>query len=237
MLKTAFVLAAGKGERLRPLTESTPKPLLPLGKSTVLSRTFDRLEALGFERVVVNVHYLKAQLMDFLRREADVRRFEIISSVEEDLLGTGGGLKKAAPLIGPAPFLMVNGDIHWKADLGRFVETALSRKGAEAVWALSSVQGLQTPVSTDSQGRLSGIGELWRSDCPAHQHWIYTGIQVVQSLMPSELPVVGCLVRDYWIKRLNDGARIDGVDLQCEEWEDLGTPEKYQFWHRRLQKE
>ena len=110
--RTAMVMAAGIGKRMRPLTATRPKPLVEVAGRALLDHVFDRLRAAGVERAVVNVHYLADAREAHLRHR--VRGIEVIVSDErERLMETGGGLVKARALIGDDPFLVVNSDNFW----------------------------------------------------------------------------------------------------------------------------
>jgi len=103
-----MVLAARRGERLRPLTDTIPKPLVPVLGKPLLDHAIDRLLAAGVERVVVNVHHLGDQIAGHLWG-----RPEIVISREATALETGGGVTQALPLLGDVPFFVVNGDSLW----------------------------------------------------------------------------------------------------------------------------
>jgi MurNAc alpha-1-phosphate uridylyltransferase len=105
-----MVLAAGRGARLRPLTDTLPKPLVPVLDRPLLDHAIDRLAAAGVTRVVVNTHHLGAQIAAHLRGR---ERPEIVLSPEATALETGGGVTQALPLLGAAPFFAVNGDSLW----------------------------------------------------------------------------------------------------------------------------
>jgi MurNAc alpha-1-phosphate uridylyltransferase len=107
----AMILAAGKGERLRPLTERTPKPLLAVGPSPLIAHQLEWLRDAGVTEVVINLHHLGEQIEAFC---GDGRNFGLTVhySHEDTLLETGGGIVKALPLLGNAPFLVLNGDIY-----------------------------------------------------------------------------------------------------------------------------
>src|SRR5690554_5061833 len=109
-IRRAMVLAAGRGERMRPLTESRPKPLIPVNGSPMIDQILDRLVAAGVEEAVVNLHYLGGQLREHLARRRWPR---ILFSEKESLLDTGGGVAKALPLLGEEPFFVANGDVVW----------------------------------------------------------------------------------------------------------------------------
>jgi MurNAc alpha-1-phosphate uridylyltransferase len=107
-----MVLAAGFGTRMRPLTDRTAKPLLPLGGKALIDHALDRLVAAGVETVVVNAHWRAEQVVTHLRARSDVLPRTIIRS-ETSLLDTGGSVKAALDLLGPEPFFVVNGDAFW----------------------------------------------------------------------------------------------------------------------------
>ncbi len=108
---TAMVLAAGRGERMRPLSDHTPKPLLSVAGQSMLRHTLDALRDFGVKRAVVNVHYLAEQVRAHL---ADYEGLDIVFSPEPELLETGGGTKLALPLLGAEPFFIVNADSVWR---------------------------------------------------------------------------------------------------------------------------
>jgi MurNAc alpha-1-phosphate uridylyltransferase len=119
-IKKAMVLAAGYGTRLMPLTERMPKPLVPVAGKPMIEYALDRLLAYGIEEVVVNVSHHKEQLLDYLSAFKSLS-FKI--SEESEPLETGGGLKKALPLLGNEPLFTINSDIIWFDEK----ETALER--------------------------------------------------------------------------------------------------------------
>ncbi|MBX6746832.1 MAG: nucleotidyltransferase family protein [Acetobacteraceae bacterium] len=109
-LTHGMVLAAGLGLRMRPLTESTAKPLLMLHGRSLLDRALDRLEEAGIQEVVVNAHWHADQVAAAVASRSSPR---ITLQREEVLLETGGGVKRALPLLGPGPFAVANGDSVW----------------------------------------------------------------------------------------------------------------------------
>ena len=121
----AMVLAAGLGLRMRPLTDRMPKPLVPVAGRPLLDHVLDKLGNAGVTEAVVNVHYLGEQIIQHvaLRKRPHV----IISDDRNQVLGTGGGVVKALPLLGDAPFFHVNSDTMWidgvRSNLLRLAET------------------------------------------------------------------------------------------------------------------
>lgn len=106
----AFVLAAGYGTRMKPLTDTLPKPLVKLQGRPLLDYVLDHLKKSGVSRIVVNLHHHAEVLQKFLSSRSDL---VLVPSYEEILLETGGGVKKALPLLGEDPFYMINGDAFW----------------------------------------------------------------------------------------------------------------------------
>ena len=110
-ITTAMLLAAGLGTRMKPLTDTLPKPLIEVGGRTLVDRVLDKLVAQGVTRAIVNVHYLADLMEAHLRQRKDIEI--IISDERETLLETGGGVIKALPLLGKDPFFVVNTDVTW----------------------------------------------------------------------------------------------------------------------------
>ena len=109
--QTAMVLAAGFGTRMRPLTDTMPKPLVKVAGKALLDHVLDRLADAGVERAVVNVHYLGEQII--AHTKARTKPQVVISDERGELLDTGGGVVKAMPLLGAAPFYHINSDTIW----------------------------------------------------------------------------------------------------------------------------
>jgi len=107
----AMILAAGFGLRMRPLTDHVPKPLIPVAGRPLLDHVLDKLAAAGVTEAVVNVHYLPDQIIDHVASRPRPR--VIISDERDQVLGTGGGVVKALPLLGAEPFFHVNSDTMW----------------------------------------------------------------------------------------------------------------------------
>lgn len=120
----AFLLAAGKGTRLLPLTATTPKPLISVAGEPLIVRQIEQLKLAGVTEFIINTHWLADRLHDFL---GDGSKFDVqISwSHEEQLLETGGGIQKALPLIGQGPFLLISADIWTDFDYREFIASPL----------------------------------------------------------------------------------------------------------------
>ncbi|WP_011582889.1 MULTISPECIES: nucleotidyltransferase family protein [Chelativorans] len=107
----AMVLAAGLGQRMRPLTETMPKPLVPVGGKPLIDWGLDALQRAGVGEAVVNIHYLAALMVEYLALRADPHI--VISDERQMLLDSGGGIVKALPLLGDNPFFLLNADTFW----------------------------------------------------------------------------------------------------------------------------
>ena len=112
MIKRAMILAAGFGKRILPLTLKKPKPLLQIGKETLLSNTLKFLKLYGIEKVVINVHYLESQIIDYIRKNKFELDIKIIKE-KNKILDTGGGVLNAINLFGKKNFLIINPDTIW----------------------------------------------------------------------------------------------------------------------------
>lgn len=115
----AMILAAGKGERLAPLTLKTPKPLTDIGNKKLIEHTLEKLKDSGINEVIINISWLGNQIREYLGN-GERWSIKIIYSDEGDhLLGTGGGILNALPLLGSEPFWLVNSDVysHYKIDI------------------------------------------------------------------------------------------------------------------------
>ena len=124
-MKQAMIFAAGLGTRLKPLTDTMPKALVPVGGEPLLHHVIMKLKAAGFERIVVNVHHFAQQIIDYLNANGNFGLDIRISDEREGLLETGGGIKKALPLFDQAsPILIHNVDILSNLDLTQVMQTS-----------------------------------------------------------------------------------------------------------------
>ena len=125
MIKKAMILAAGFGRRIHPLTIDCPKPLLKIGKETLLSNTLKFLESFGIKDVVINVHYLRNQIIDYLNKKKFNLNITIVEEKDE-ILDTGGGVLNVIKNFSDEPFVVINPDTIWNLDY--FKEIKLMEK-------------------------------------------------------------------------------------------------------------
>ena len=188
-MRCAMVLAAGLGLRMRPLTEHTAKPLLPLGGQTLLDHALDRLEAAGVERVVINTHWQKDRVEAHLaRRKAGA---EIILRPEPALLDTGGAVRSALAdgLLGDEPFFVVNGDSFWldgpSPMLGRV--SATFRPDVDAILLLHRTFQIHSDVGFGDFA-LDPWGKLRRRREREVAPYLFAGVQLATPALFADAP-------------------------------------------------
>jgi N-acetyl-alpha-D-muramate 1-phosphate uridylyltransferase len=220
--RTAMVLAAGLGTRMRPLTDHTAKPLLPLGGRALLDHALDRLAEAGVERVVVNAHWHGPLIEAHLRRRTAPPR--TIVRHETELLETGGSVKAALDLLGPAPFFVVNGDAFW-VDGPR---PALSRLAA--AFDPTVVEGVLLVHRTFQVSADVGFGDFlvdkWgglrrraeREVAP----YIYAGLQIISPRLLEQTPQGAFSMNRAWDVAMS-GNRLRAV-VHDGLWFHLSTP-------------
>ncbi len=244
MIKTAMILAAGLGVRMRPLTNTCPKPLIKVAGKSMLARTFDHLSRIQVSHIVVNTHYLAPLI------QAEIRKIHpsALISHEELLLETGGGIKKALPLLGTDPFLTLNGDSIW---IG-----GNSLEALQGTWDPLTMDALLllTPRSKahgyegrgnffmDGKGRLSRVPSIKGS---SHEDrvdddktsYVYIGVQLVTPNLFNDSPDGPFSMNLLWDKALSQN-RLYGYVHQGE-WFHISTPEDLQTYEpmiRRIEK-
>jgi mannose-1-phosphate guanylyltransferase len=225
----AAILAAGLGTRLRPLTYTTPKALVPVLNRPLLGVLLAQLQAAGASRVAVNTHHLAEQVQHFIE-VASPPGLEIIIRPEPEILGTGGGLRSLAGALDDGPFLAINADILNDLDLAEILWQ--HREQALATLVLHDYPRFNN-VWLDKAGRVAGVGVP-----PSHKTGpplAYTGVQVVSQRMLKWLPPEGPAdLVTAWQQAMAQGEQLAAVLVDGHFWQDLGTPEAYLTAHQRL---
>ncbi|MBI5137700.1 MAG: NDP-sugar synthase [Nitrospirae bacterium] len=224
---TAMVLAAGRGERLRPLTERVPKPLVPVGGRPMVAHVLALLARHGITRVHMNTHHLGERLPDAL---GDGRRFGVTVTYhpEDVLLGTGGGLLNARhhnPELADGPFVMINADVLCDVDLSAVIARHL-QTGALATLVLrpDPAQAAFGILAFDDGGRIRRFLEV--DTGPAPHERMFTGIQVLSPGIFRLMPDGGAFpITDCYKAALRAGMALAAFD-HAGYWNDLGTPER-----------
>lgn len=155
---TAFVLAAGLGTRMRPLTAHLPKPLVPVAGKALLDHVLDRIAAAGVQRAVINVHYLADLIETHVAGRAAPEI--VISDERGELLDTGGGIRKALGLIGERPFLVHNSDSIWLERGVQNLARLFAAFDASRVDALLLLADRATSLGYDGRGDFDLLPDL-----------------------------------------------------------------------------
>jgi N-acetyl-alpha-D-muramate 1-phosphate uridylyltransferase len=220
---TAMVLAAGMGTRMRPLTDQVPKPLVTLDGRALLDHALDRISAAGLDRAVVNVHY-KADLIE--RHLAARTAPQIIISDERNcLLETGGGIAKALPVLGEAPFLVHNSDSVW-IEYGRSaLNDLLDGFDENNTDFLMLLAGRTSSLGYDGGGDFhrGSDGRLTRPGPGAAAPFVFTGVSVAHPRAFAGAPAGPFSLNVLWDRAMANG-RMHGMVLDGQ-WMHVGTPE------------
>jgi NDP-sugar pyrophosphorylase family protein len=218
-----FILAAGYGTRLRPITYTMPKPMVPLCNRPLIAWAVESFLAAGVRELIVNLHHLPESLQRFLREEY-AGRAEFHFSIEDEILGTGGGIRRVRPqLAGEEEFLLVNGDTVQFPQWGA-LRAARSAKDALAALTLRHPpQGDRfTPVYFDD-GLVTGFGT------GTGEPLMFSGSHVISTRVFDHLPDrdFSGIVEHVYIPVLGDHReRLSGV-IDDGLWFDIGTPQRY----------
>ncbi|HEX4184343.1 MAG TPA: nucleotidyltransferase family protein [Stellaceae bacterium] len=228
--RTAMVLAAGLGTRLRPVTETIPKPLIEINGRTLLDHAIDRLALVGVETVVVNVHYKAAMVAAQLARR-DHPRIEI--SHETELLDTGGGVARALPLLGDV-FFVVNSDVFWLDGEERALQRLAAAFDPERMDAILLLQRTVTAVGYEGSGDylIDPSGRPHRRGEREVAPFLFAGLQLLHRRV-----FAGISDRVFSLVRLFDRAEQAGrlkAIVHDGEWFHIGTPQGLSATRERL---
>ena len=226
----AFVLAAGLGTRLRPLTDELPKPLIPIFQKLLLTFALDHLIGVGVNRFVINTHR-HPQLFEYFFAAREYAGFLTTLVHEPDLLDTGGGIKNAESHFGTEPFLTYSGDILTDVELQPLIDEHF-RRGNDVTLALRQT-GLAAAVAlrdqrvVDISNRYGVAGNFDFANIAVWNSSIFERIQPGKKI--SFIPIIG-----DWI---GQGARIGGVVMNDGKWFNIGSRAEYLEVHRTILRE
>ena len=223
----AMILAAGLGTRLRPLTDTTPKPLLPVAGTPMIVWNLLLLKRHGIRDVIINLHHLGTMISQALG-DGRTLGMRIVYSHEPVILGTGGGIKQAEPYFHGEPILVLNGDTLFELDLDALMAfhrereaaaTLVLRKDPEAArWGLVEVTDRAEVVRITGRGRTQTAPAFAR---------MFAGIHILHPRLLRYLPAgKECSIIDAYVQGIQEGERILGYDFDGF-WSDVGTPERY----------
>ncbi len=219
---TAVILSAGLGTRMRPLTLTTPKPLLRLAGRPILAHALDRLQAAGVTKIIVNAHHLAAQISDFLRDYPGV-----VLAREDELLETGGAITAmlAKNLLPQAPFYVLNGDTFWvdgpTDTLGRLAAAFMPAE-MDAMLLLARAAGA---VAETGRGDFlwPRDGTLKRREERDVAPFLYAGVQIVSPGLFANPPAPAFSMNVLWDRAL--AANRLGAIIHDGVWFHLSTPD------------
>jgi len=218
----AMILAAGRGERMRPLTDHKPKPLLQVGGKPLIVWHIERLAQAGFRQLVINHAHLGKQIEDALGNGS---RFgvSIVYSDEGEAMETAGGIANALPLLGDEPFLVVNGDVYTDYDFSRLAGRPMDGVVAHLVLVDNPPQHAQGDFYLEN-GLLAEQGSL---------RLTFSGIGIYRpiffaSIIPGTKAKLAPLLHGAIAEKRVTGEHYRG------DWVDVGTPERLQALDSRL---
>jgi MurNAc alpha-1-phosphate uridylyltransferase len=216
-----MVLAAGRGERLRPLTDRIPKPLVTVAGKPLIAWHLERLAAGGCREAVANVSHLAQQIVNFLQTSGSGVRVAV--SREAEPLETAGGIAQALPLLGREPFLLVNGDIYCEIDFRKLLAHRLGDNLAHLVLVPNPAHRAQGDFSLDA-------GVIGNGGTP---RYTYAGVAVmsprlVESVKRGDKAPLAPLLRAGADQRLITGELFGGL------WQDVGTLERLAELEKQL---
>lgn len=221
--RTAMVMAAGLGKRMRPLTATRPKPLIDLAGKPMIDHVFDRLRAAGVEKAVVNVHYLADALEGHLE---GVQGLEIaVSDERAQLLETGGGLAKALPLIDGDPFLACNSDNFWVDGPADTLRLLAAHWDDEAMDALLLLVPHARAFNHAGKGdfHMDRKGRLTRRERGKVAPYVFTGIQMLSKRLIRDIPDGPFSTNILWDRAMAEGRCFGAVHQGL--WFDVGRPQ------------
>ena len=221
----AMILAAGRGSRMRPLTDHTPKPLLKVGSQSLLERHLIRLSEAGFREIVVNVSHLAEQIIKFCEIKSNLGA-KILVSPEKEPLETAGGIKNALPLLGDLPFLVVNGDIWTDFEFKQLIANSLSEK------SLAHLVLVGNPPEHLSGDYALNCGTV--SQALNGASFTYAGIGIFNPVLFSRFNKAKGPLRPLLDQAIDRG-HVTG-QLYGGLWYDIGTPDRLEKLNKSLKR-
>lgn len=222
-IRTAMVLAAGLGQRMRPLTDHIPKPMVEVAGRPLVDYVLDRLDAAGVEKAVVNLHW-KADVLE--RHLHGHERPRVVFSDERDaLLETGGGIRKALPELGNGPFFVINADTIWIEGVKPNLVWLAEGFDPERMDIRLLLASAAHSIGYDGQGDflMDGLGRLTPRAERQMAPFVYAGAAIVSPRIFEETPE-GAFSLSRLFARTAERGRLFGVRMEGV-WMHVGTPE------------
>ena len=226
----AFLLAAGFGKRLLPLTETTPKALIEVAGVSLIERHIKRLKLAGIDELIVNTHWLAERLHQALG-DGSKLGVQIRWSHEENILETGGGIKKALPLLGGSPFILVSADIWTDFDFSELVSRPLESQRVARLVLVDNPE--HNPMGDFGLQEVSS-GAAIAMPCEGSRTYTYSGIAMLDPAWVEswEYGTSAYPLRDPLIKAIGN-SQISGL-MHPGIWSDVGSPERLQAIRERV---
>lgn len=223
----AMILAAGLGTRLRPLTNTMPKPLLPVGGAPLILWNLLLLRRHGFRDVIINLHHLGPMIEQALGNGSKYG-MRIWYSQEPVILGTGGGIKQAEASFSGEPVLILNGDTLVEIDLDALVAFHRERDAAATLVLRSDPEAVKWGlVEMDGEQRIVRIAGRGRSNATASQSRMFAGIHLLHPRLLRNIPKgKESSIIDAYVAAIQRDEAVLGFDHDGY-WSDVGTPERY----------
>jgi MurNAc alpha-1-phosphate uridylyltransferase len=221
-MRSAMVLAAGLGTRMRPLTDTLPKPLVKVAGRALLDHVLDRLDQAGVTDAVVNVHHMADAIEDHLKTRT--RPKITISDERGELLDTGGGVVKALPLLGPAPFFHMNSDALWIEGVTPNLPRLAAQFDSARMNILLLVASTTASIGYDGRGdfAMAPDGALTRRAERQVAPFVYAGAAILAPAQFADAPK-GKFSLNRMFDRAIEAGRLFGTRLEGT-WMHVGTP-------------
>ena len=198
MIKKAMILAAGFGKRIHPLTLKHPKPLLKIGKETLLSNTLKFLKLFGIKQAVINVHYLGEQIVDYINRNQFNLSINVVKE-KDKILDTGGGVLNAIQYFSNEPFLIINPDTIWNSHYLKELKLMdklffENKKNKCSLLVVNKEKSFDKSFKGDFNLKNNLISRKDTDDL----NCIYTGLQIIKPEVFSDLDVEVFSINKIW---------------------------------------
>jgi N-acetyl-alpha-D-muramate 1-phosphate uridylyltransferase len=231
-ITSAMVLAAGYGQRMRPLTDDRPKPLVSLAGRPLLDHVLDRLSVAGVSRAVVNVHYMPEMIENHLARRARPEIF--ISDERPQILDTGGAVQNALCLLGSAPFFVHNSDSVWIERNGSTLSRMMDAYNETTMDSLLLLAPVATSMGYDGRGdyALGDNGRPQRRRDGETVPFVFTGVSINHPRLFRNAPTGPFSILRLWDEAEAAG-RLAAIQLDGL-WMHVGTPEALAEAEERL---
>jgi len=197
MIKKAMILAAGFGKRVQPLTLKLPKPLLKIGNETLLSNTLKFLELLGINQVVINVHFLGDQIVDYISKNKFNLTINIIKE-NNKILDTGGGVLNTIDFFANDPFIIINPDTIWNAHYLKEIKLMQKIFFENKKKCLLLVVNKEKSFDRSLEGDFNLENNLINRNGKNNLNYIYTGLQIIKPNVFSDIKEKVFSINNLW---------------------------------------